>query len=143
MSGAPAGEDVNVELLEECYEFTNSTTVRCPGVLLLRHNSAIIKNDMSLGNGASAKGVNRKTHHFTLLELSDVLFKDELPLRFDLGLLPDRMLREEFVCCREGRVVEDVRIALEHVADSGTRLGQTSFAFFLLLRLQVVHILET
>lgn len=84
-----------------------------------------------------------KTHHFTLLELSDILFKNELSLRFDLRLLPNRMLSEELVCCRECRVMEHVRIALEHIANSWTRLGQTSFTLLLLLRLQIVDILAT
>lgn len=37
MRGAPAREDVDVELLEKCDEFADGAAVRCAGLLLLRH----------------------------------------------------------------------------------------------------------
>ena len=60
------------------------------------------------------------THHLPLLQLRHILLEDEPPLGLDLSLLPDRMLREELVCCSKGRVMENIRVSLEHVANGGT-----------------------
>ena len=64
-----------------------------------------------------------------------------VPFCFHARLLPDRVLREELVGRGEGRVVEDVRVALEHIAERGPGLSQTSFTLLLLFRLEVLRIL--
>jgi hypothetical protein len=38
--------------------------------------------------------INPDAHHFPLLELGDILLKNEFSLDFNFGLLPDGMLRE-------------------------------------------------
>ena len=63
---------------------------------------------MQLAN--SARG---KTNHFSLLKLGDVLLEYQPPFGFDLGLLPDRVLREEFIGSGECCVVMNVRVSFE------------------------------
>ena len=58
-----------------------------------------------------------QTYHLPLLQLGDIILKNELPFRFNLGLLPNRMLREELVCRWECRVMEYIGVALEHIPD--------------------------
>lgn len=61
-------------------------------------------------------------YHFALFQLSDVLIEYKFPLSFDLGLLPDGMLREEFVGSSESCIMEHARIAFEHIPNSRTQL---------------------
>lgn len=64
----------------------------------------------------------RGTHHFTLLQLSDILLKNELPFGFNPSLLPDRMLLEQFVRSIECGIMEHARIAFQHIAKRRTEL---------------------
>lgn len=51
------------------------------------------------------------------------------------------MLSEQFVCSREGGVVEDIRIPFQHVTNSGTQFGESGFLLFLLLGPQPIGVL--
>lgn len=53
------------------------------------------------------------------------------------------MLRKESVRRGKGRVVEDVRVALEHVANRRPNLGETRFSLFVLFSFEIVDILHT
>ena len=86
--------------------------------------------------------ISRSTHHFTLLKLGNILLKDEFALSFNLGLLPDGMLSEEFVSGSECRVVKHVGVALQHVPNGRTEFRQTSLSLLLLLRPKAVDILR-
>ena len=77
-----------------------------------------------------------------MLEFIDVLLEDEPPLGLDLCLLPDGMLSKQLVGSGERRVVEDVGVALQHVAERGAELCETSVPLFLLLRAEAVDILR-
>ncbi len=87
--------------------------------------------------------MSKGTHHFALFEFRDILLEDESALGFNLGLLPDGVLSEQLVSSSEGRVVEHVRVPLEHVTNGGAKLGQSSLSLLLLLRAKAVDILGT
>ena len=67
------------------------------------------------------KEEERSNHHFTFQKFSNIFFKNELSFCFDSCLLPDGMLGEKFVGSAEGGVMENIRIAFEHVTDSRTQ----------------------
>ena len=52
------------------------------------------------------------------------------------------MLRKESVRRGKGRVVEDVRVALEHVANRRANLGETRFSLFMFFGFEIVDILH-
>ena len=60
------------------------------------------------------------TCHLALLQLGYVFFKHEPSLSLYFSLLPNRMLREELVCCSKRRVMEHVGVSLQHVSKGRT-----------------------
>lgn len=74
-----------------------------------------------------------RTHYFTVLELGDIFLKYELPLSLNTSLLPYRMLREQFIGSSECRVMEHVRVALEHVTYGWSEFRQPGFTLLLFL----------
>lgn len=78
------------------------------------------------------------THHFTLDQLRNIFIKYELTLHFDFSLLPNRMLSEELICSCKCCIMENVRIAFEHVPDSRSKFRKSCIPFFLLLGFQRV-----
>jgi hypothetical protein len=68
---------------------------------------------------ASAKGQD-ESHHLALLKFCNVLLEYEPTFKLDLGLLPDRMLGKDLVCCRKCRIMEHIRIAFQHISKSWT-----------------------
>jgi hypothetical protein len=81
------------------------------------------------------------TYHFAFLELRYIFFQNKLTLGLNLGLLPDRMLRENLVRSAKSGVMENVRIAFEHIPDGWSQLRETCLPFLLLLLLKTCGIL--
>ena len=65
--------------------------------------------------------MKRIIHHFTFQNFSNIFFKNELSFCFDSCLLPDGMLGEKFVGGAERGIMENIRIAFEHVTNSRTQ----------------------
>lgn len=80
-------------------------------------------------------------HHFAFFKLRHIFLQNKLTLCLNLRLLPDRVLRESLVRSTKSGIVENVRIASEHVPNSRSQLRETCFPFLLLLLLETCGIL--
>ena len=84
----------------------------------------------------------RNNHHFTFQKFSNIFFKNELSFRFDSCLLPNGMLGEKFVGGAESGVMENIRIAFEHVTNSRTQFRKPCIPFLFLLDFQCISVLK-